>query len=88
MKLYLVQRRGVYLHETMGIYDNLYNAEQRAAECTLPPDDGYHDYLISEVDLNLSVDGTKQLSYSQGEWEGTHGNKNFVRVLKREITND
>lgn len=88
MKLYLVQRSGVYLHETMGIYDSLYAAEQRAAECALPPDDGYHEYVISELDLNLSIDGAKQLSYYQGEWEGRYGNKNFLRVLKQDIIND
>lgn len=83
MKLYLVQRVGVYIHETMGIYDNLEDAEQRAAECALPPDDGYHDYRVSELVLNQAIDGADDISIYQGEWEGSYRNKVFLRVSRK-----
>lgn len=81
MKLYLVQRVGVYIHETMGVYDNLEAAEQRAVECALPPDDGYHCYRVSGLDLNNPIDGATNISAWQAEY-GPYPDKLFLGVFK------
>lgn len=83
MKLYLVQRVGVYIHETMGVYDNLQVAEERAAECALPPDDGYHRYRVSELDLNNPIDGAIIISSYQAEY-GPYPDKLFLGVFKED----
>lgn len=85
MKLYLVQRVGVYTHETMGVYDNPQVAEERAAECALPPDDGHHSYYVSEIELNKSVEDAIALVSYKGKWEGPKYYKDgrkFLSVFK------
>ena len=85
MKLYLVQRVGVYTHETMGVYDNPQVAEERAAECALPPDDGHHSYYVSEIELNKPVEDAVALVSYRGKWEGNRypaKDRKFIGVFK------
>lgn len=52
MKLYVVRREAVYIHETVGIFDDLDKAEKVAGLCAAYDYDDHHEYLIYSTNLN------------------------------------
>lgn len=52
MKLYVVRREAVYIHETVGIFDDLEKAEKVARLCVAYDYDDHHSYIVYSTELN------------------------------------
>ena len=76
MNVYTVYKQGVYRHEILGVFDTLENARKRAFVAALGENDGYHDFMVAQSNLNDYVDDLKLL-YSVGSANAVYSDRSY-----------
>lgn len=85
MKMYIVTREGVYRHEVLGLYVDIPAAKEAACkETDKENEDGYHRYLISEIEVGVDCEDAKALYYYQKSKEYDYSTRPYT-VLRTYI---
>ena len=58
-KLYIVVKQGVYRHSIVGASPDFHEARSIASEAITKEEDGYHDFIIGELEINKRVEDIK-----------------------------
>ena len=62
MKLYIVIKKGIYIQDIIGVFDDLEKAKTSALEKVSEEPDDHHSFHIAETELNKSKDNDTYLS--------------------------
>lgn len=70
MKVYTITREGVYRHEILGAYASVYVAMEIACKETQKEDeDGYHTFVVSELEIGVPCEDATPLYFYQKKKE-------------------
>ncbi len=80
--MYIVERYGIYQQGMFGIFESFEDARSHAIEAIKQEADCYHDFLVTEIELNKKYSESNRIS----DYSGTH--IRFSKKLDGSVTEE